>query len=106
MAYSKKDSSQVGTYSRRLKENVKSILDNYVEIVNQSKVSLIIIRCETVRIHLDGQINVGAKGLTESHVAHVENEVKVRASNIVSVNFQSGHYGNVYRYVQLRHYLN
>ena len=84
MAYSKKDSSQVVTYSRRLKENVKSILDNYVEIVNQSKVSLII-RCETVRIHLDGQINVGAKGLTESHVAHVENEVKVRASNIVSV---------------------
>lgn len=38
MAYSKKDSSQAATYSRRLKDNVKSILDNYVEIVNQSKV--------------------------------------------------------------------
>ena len=37
MAY-KKDSSQTATYSRRLKDNVKSILDNYVEIVNQSKV--------------------------------------------------------------------
>lgn len=29
------------------------------------------------------QINPAAKGTTESHVAHVENEVKVRASNIV-----------------------
>lgn len=45
MAYSKKDSSQAATYSRRLKENVKSILDNYVEIVNQSKVSVVIMVC-------------------------------------------------------------
>ncbi|XP_065918430.1 mediator of RNA polymerase II transcription subunit 22-like [Dysidea avara] len=61
----KKDSSQTATYSRRLKDNVKSILDNYIEIVNQSK------------------INPAAKGTTESHISHVESEVKVRASNIV-----------------------
>ena len=40
MAYSKKDSSQAAVYSRKLKENVKSILDNYIEIVNQSKVNI------------------------------------------------------------------
>lgn len=40
MATAKKESMQVSAYSRRLKENVKSILDNYAEILKASKVSV------------------------------------------------------------------
>ena len=65
MSSTKKDLVQISSYSRRLKENVKSILDNYGEILRASKVS-------------DSDPKV-----TESQVAHVENEIEVRAANIV-----------------------
>lgn len=35
----KKESMQVSAYSRRLKDNMKSILDNYAEILKSAKVS-------------------------------------------------------------------
>ncbi len=40
MATVKKESVQVSAYSRRLKDNVKSILDNYAEILKASKVTV------------------------------------------------------------------
>lgn len=39
MSSSKKELVQVSSYSRRLKDNVKSILENYGEILRTSKVS-------------------------------------------------------------------
>lgn len=38
MSSTKKDLVQISSYSRRLKENVRSILDNYGEILRASKV--------------------------------------------------------------------
>lgn len=40
MSVSKKESIQVSSYSRRLRDNVKSILDNYSEILKASKAGL------------------------------------------------------------------
>jgi hypothetical protein len=37
---SKKESIQVSSYSRKLRDNVKSILDNYSEILKASKAGL------------------------------------------------------------------
>ncbi len=41
MSTVKKESLQVSAYSRRLKDNMKSILDNYAEILKAAKVSCI-----------------------------------------------------------------
>ncbi len=41
MSATKKESLQVSAYSRRLKDNMKSILDNYAEILKAAKVSYI-----------------------------------------------------------------
>lgn len=40
MSVSKKELIQVSSYSRRLRDNVKSILDNYSEILKASKAGL------------------------------------------------------------------
>lgn len=39
MAASKREIVQITAYSRRLRDNVKSIMDNYVEILRASKVN-------------------------------------------------------------------
>lgn len=46
MSSSKKELVQVSSYSRRLKDNVKSILENYGEILRTSKVSVIPLNSE------------------------------------------------------------
>lgn len=43
MSTSKKQEVQVSSYSRRLKDNVKSILDNYSEILKSSKASSVVL---------------------------------------------------------------
>ena len=44
MSSSKKELVQLSSYSRRLRDNVKSILDNYGEILRTSKVFLTLYR--------------------------------------------------------------
>ena len=44
MSSSKKELVQLSSYSRRLRDNVKSILDNYGEILRTSKVCLTLYR--------------------------------------------------------------
>ena len=48
MSISKKQEVQVSSYSRRLKDNVKSILENYSEILKASKVKMI--KCSGVMV--------------------------------------------------------
>lgn len=40
MSVSKKEQFQVSSYSRRLRDNVKSILENYSEILKASKAGI------------------------------------------------------------------
>jgi len=55
MSSSKKELVQVSSYSRRLKDNVKSILENYGEILRTSKVSVIHLNSEFVEPGWNGE---------------------------------------------------
>ncbi|XP_003387061.1 PREDICTED: mediator of RNA polymerase II transcription subunit 22-like [Amphimedon queenslandica] len=63
----KRDVVQISSYSRRLKDNVKSMLDNYGEILKAAKVSS----------------SEGQSSEYEANVYRVENEIEIRAANIV-----------------------
>ncbi|XP_064396197.1 mediator of RNA polymerase II transcription subunit 22-like isoform X1 [Halichondria panicea] len=67
MSAMKKESLQVSAYSRRLKDNMKSILDNYAEILKAAKVT-------------DAN---DPDAVSDAGLAHIENEIEVRAANIV-----------------------
>lgn len=55
MSSSKKELVQVSSYSRRLKDNVKSILENYGEILRTSKVSVIPLNSEFMETGWNGE---------------------------------------------------
>ena len=85
----KKDLGHISAHTRRLRENVRALLENYGEILKAAKVSL---RCSgnhNSRFLLDRLRNIiqvseeEQQRASEVQVAHVENEIEVRAANIV-----------------------
>ncbi|XP_064396198.1 mediator of RNA polymerase II transcription subunit 22-like isoform X2 [Halichondria panicea] len=68
MSAMKKESLQVSAYSRRLKDNMKSILDNYAEILKAAKVT-------------DAN---DPDAVSDAGLAHIENEIEVRAAEGLS----------------------
>ena len=88
----KKDLGHISAHTRRLRENVRALLENYGEILKAAKVSL---RCSgnhnsrflLDRLRFFGNIiqvsEEEQQRASEVQVAHVENEIEVRAANIV-----------------------
>ena len=107
---SRREQPQAATYSKRLKDSIKSILDNYGEILKASKASLMVRVCQYYYIiHLQhvqlghvksiistwlgslmliitndimSQVSDETQKVTAAQVSHVENEIEVRACEL------------------------